>query len=82
MQRQWYEPPGVKYEYNPSAALAAVLILINLSAKATPGALWGGLATARGLLYHTCALTNLILLPESGPEGPNDSGLEGGESML
>jgi hypothetical protein len=65
-----------------SAARAVVLIPIRLGAKATPGALRGGLATVRGLLYHTCVLTNLILLPGTGPRGSNDSGLAGSGSML
>jgi hypothetical protein len=49
-----------------SATQVVVLIPIRLGAKATPGALRGGLATTRGLLYHTCVLTNLILLPGPG----------------
>jgi hypothetical protein len=65
-----------------SAARAVVLIPIRLGAKATPGALQGGLATARGLLYHTCVLTNLILLPRTDPRGSTDSGLAGSGSML
>jgi hypothetical protein len=54
-----------------SATRAVVLIPIRLGAKATPGALWGRLAIARGPLYHTCVLTNLILLPGPGPRGPD-----------
>ncbi len=74
-------PPG-SLRVQLSATRAVVLIPIRLGAKATPGALRGGLATARGLLYHTCVLTNLILLPGTGPRGSTDSGLEGGGSML
>jgi hypothetical protein len=66
-----------------SATQVVVLIPIRLGAKATPGALWGGLATMRDPLYHTCVLTNLILLPGPGPfAGRITSGLKGGESML
>lgn len=56
---------------------AMVLIPIRLGGKATPGALRGGLATARGPLYHTCVLTNLFLLPGPGPRGPDHQWLGG-----